>query len=168
MADSEAMRRLGDQLFSRTGGAPLVRGNAVRLLRDGNENYPAWLDAIRKARRTVHFENYILHDDDVGQRFAAAFLEKARDGVTVRVVYDWFGTLGKAYGGFWRRLREGGVEVRCYNPPRLDQPLGWIGRDHRKCLVVDGTLSAAPCRCMSTLTDPASVKATGVEQSVKS
>jgi cardiolipin synthase len=123
MPDSEGIRRLGsDQLFSRTAGAPLVRGNAVRLLRDAAENYPAWLDAIRSARRSVHFENYIVHDDAVGQRFAAVFVEKARDGVPVRVVYDWFGSLGKARAGFWRRLREGGVGVRCYNPPRL---LAW-------------------------------------------
>jgi cardiolipin synthase len=151
MADSEAMRRLGDQLFSRTAGAPLVRGNAVRLLRDAAENYPAWLAAIRSARRSVHFENYILHDDDAGQRFATAFLEKARDGVPVRVVYDWFGTLGKASAAFWRRLREGGVDVRCYNPPRLDQPLGWIGRDHRKCLVVDGQVAFVTGLCVGRM-----------------
>ena len=108
MADSEAMGKLGDQLFSRTAGAPLVSGNAVRLLRDAAENYPAWLDAIRKARRAVHFENYIIHDDDAGQRFSTAFIEKARESVPVRVVYDWFGSLGKASGGFWRRLREVG------------------------------------------------------------
>jgi cardiolipin synthase len=151
MADSEAIRRLGDQLFSRTAGAPLVRGNAVRLLRDAAENYPAWLAAIRSARRGVHFENYILHDDDAGQRFATAFLEKASEGVPVRVVYDWFGSLGKASGRFWRRLREGGVEVRCYNPPRLDQPLGWIGRDHRKCLVVDGQVSFVTGLCVGRM-----------------
>jgi cardiolipin synthase len=151
MADSEAIRRLSDQLFSRTAGAPLVRGNAVRLLRDAAENYPAWLAAIREAQRTVHFENYILHDDAVGQRFAAAFFEKARDGVPVRVVYDWFGSLGKAFGGFWRRLREGGVDVRCYNPPRLDRPLGWIGRDHRKCLVVDGEVAFVTGLCVGRM-----------------
>ncbi len=128
-----------------------MRGNAVRLLRDAAENYPAWLAAIRSARRAVHFENYIFHDDDVGQRFVAAFLEKARDGVPVRVVYDWFGSLGKASAGFWRRLREGGVDVRCYNPPRLDQPLGWIGRDHRKCLVVDGQVAFATGLCVGRM-----------------
>src|SRR5512134_3364164 len=151
MAGSEAIRRLGDQLFSRTAGAPLVQGNAVRLLRDATENYPAWLAAIREARRSVHFENYILHDDDAGQRFATAFLEKAREGVPVRVVYDWFGSLGKASGAFWRRLREGGVDVRCYNPPRLDQPLGWIGRDHRKCLVVDGQVAYVTGLCVGRM-----------------
>lgn len=151
MADSEAIRRLGDQLFSRTAGAPLVPGNAVRLLRDASENYPAWLAAIGSARRTVHFENYILHDDDAGRRFANALLEKTRDGVSVRVVYDWFGSLGKTPASFWRRLREGGVEVRCYNPPRLDQPLGWIGRDHRKCLVVDGQVAFVAGLCVGRM-----------------
>jgi len=128
-----------------------MRGNAVRLLRDAAENYPAWLAAIRDARRAVHFENYIVHDDAAGQRFATAFLEKARDGVPVRVVYDWFGSLGKASGGYWRRLREGGVDVRCYNPPRLDQPLGWIGRDHRKCLVVDGQIAFVTGLCVGRM-----------------
>jgi cardiolipin synthase len=151
MADSEAIRRLGDQLFSRTAGAPLVRGNAVRLLRDAAENYPAWLAAIRSARHSVHFENYILHDDDVGQRFAESFVEKAREGVPVRVVYDWFGSLGKASAAFWRRLREGGVDLRCYNPPRLDQPLGWIGRDHRKCVVVDGQVAFVTGLCVGRM-----------------
>jgi cardiolipin synthase len=97
------MRRLGDQTFSRTARAFLVRGNAVRLLRNAAENYPAWLAAIHAARRSVQFENYILHDDVVGQRFATAFLDKAREGVPVRLVHDWFGSLGKASAGYWRR-----------------------------------------------------------------
>jgi len=151
MADSEGIRGLGDQVFSRTAEAPLVRGNAVRLRRDAAENYPAWLAAIREARHAVHFENYIVHDDDAGQRFAAAFREKARDGVPVRVVYDWFGSLAKASAAFWRRLREGGVDVRCYNPPRLDRPLGWIGRDHRKCLVVDGQVAFVTGLCVGRM-----------------
>jgi len=66
-------------------------------------------------------------------------------------VYDWFGSLGKASAGFWRRLREGGVDVRCYNPPRLDQPLGWIGRDHRKCLVVDGQVAFVTGLCVGRM-----------------
>ena len=71
--------------------------------------------------------------------------------MAVRVVYDWFGSLGKASAGFWRRLREGGVDVRCYNPPRLDQPLGWIGRDHRKCLVVDGQVAFVTGLCVGRM-----------------
>ena len=60
------------------GRAPRA-GNAVRLLKDGAENYPAWLEAIASARETVHFESYIVHDDAVGLRFADALIAQ-REG----------------------------------------------------------------------------------------
>lgn len=148
MTDPRPIRTLSDQVFSRTAGARLTRGNSVRLLKDAAENYPAWLTAIRSARRSVHFESYVVHDDAVGQRFSEALGQKAREGVPVRVVYDWFGSLGRANGRFWRLLRESGVEVRCFNPPRLDQPLGWIARDHRKCVVVDGEVAFVTGLCV--------------------
>jgi cardiolipin synthase len=141
-------RLLAEQAFSRAAGVPLVAGNAVRQLRDAGENYPAWLEAIGQAKAFVHFEMYIFAGDAVGERFAAAFAAKAREGVRVRVVYDWMGGLGNTSGGFWRRLREAGVEVRCYNPPRLDEPLGWLSRDHRKCLVVDGRVAFVTGLCV--------------------
>lgn len=148
---SEPVRRLADQVFSRVAGAPLLRGNAVRLLKDASENYSAWLSAIGSARRSVHFENYLVHDDDVGRRFAEALRARAREGVPVRVLYDWLGCLGRSGSRFWRHLSEGGVEVRCFNPPRLSQPLGWIGRDHRKCLVVDGRVAFVTGLCLGSM-----------------
>src|SRR5712691_11069012 len=141
-------RVLADQAFSRAAGAPLVHGNAVHILKDGAENYPAWLSAIGAARETIHFECYIVHDDEVGQRFADALVARARDGVRVRLIYDWLGAVGKTGPRFWRRLREAGVEVRCFNPPRLDEPLGWLARDHRKSLVVDGRVAFVTGLCI--------------------
>ena len=126
-------------------------GNAVRLLRDARENYPAWLESIQAARQSVHFESYIIHPDEVGQRFADALVAKAAEGVPVRVVYDWLGAIGPGRPRFWRRLREGGVEVRCFNPPRLDQPLGWVSRDHRKCVVVDGSVAFVTGLCLGKM-----------------
>src|SRR5204862_2881967 len=78
-------RELANQAFSRASGAPLRTGNRVRLLKDAAENYPAWLEAIEAARRTIHFEMYIIHEDDQGRLFADALLRKARDGVRVRL-----------------------------------------------------------------------------------
>ncbi len=52
------LRELANQAFSRAAGAPLIGGNSVRVIEDARENYPAWLDAIRAARRHVHFEMY--------------------------------------------------------------------------------------------------------------
>lgn len=124
--------------FSRVSGAPRSEGNALRLLRDGAENYPLWLQAIGEATRTVHLENYILEEDAIGHSFAVALTEAAARGVRVRVLYDWFGCVTRTSTRFWRFLRQHGVEVRCYNPPRPANPLGWISRDHRKVLCVDG------------------------------
>jgi cardiolipin synthase len=144
------VRALADQAFSRAAGAPLIEKNAVRLLRNAEENYPAWLEAIRGAQRHVHFENYIIHDDAAGEMFAAALIERARAGVTVRVIYDWLGCFSTSRT-FWGRLRAAGVEVRCYNPPRLDSPLGWLSRDHRKQLVVDGSVGFVAGLCVGQM-----------------
>ena len=149
--DVLAVRNLANQAFSRAAGAPLVGGNSVRLLIDAKENYPAWLDAIKSAERYIHFESYIIHEDHTGWMFAEALIAKAREGVRVRVLYDWLGGFGKTSGKFWNHLRAGGVEVRCYNPPRLDSPFGWLTRDHRKTLTVDGKIGFVTGLCIGRM-----------------
>jgi cardiolipin synthase len=146
--EREVSRTLADQAFSRASGAPLVPGNGVRILKDAAENYPAWLEAIGAARRTIHFESYIIHEDEAGRRFAEALATKSREGVRVRLLYDWLGALGHASGRFWRELRRAGVEVRCFNPPRLDSPFGWLSRDHRKMIAVDGSVGFVTGLCV--------------------
>jgi cardiolipin synthase len=143
------IRLLADQALTRAAGASLVPGNVVRLLRDAAETYPAWLESIRGARDEVHLECYILADDPVGREFAEALCAKAREGVRVRIVYDWVGALGRAGRRFWRGLRLAGVEVRCFNPPRLGAPLDWVRRDHRKSLVVDGRIAYVTGLCLA-------------------
>lgn len=149
--DFLSVRNLADQAFSRAAGAPLVGGNSVRLLIDAKENYPAWFDAIKSAERYIHFESYIIHEDHAGWMFAEALVAKAREGVRVRVLYDWLGGFGKTSRSFWNYLRAGGVEVRCYNPPRLDSPFGWLTRDHRKTLTVDGKVGFVTGLCVGRM-----------------
>jgi cardiolipin synthase len=146
-----AVRALADQAFSRAAGAPLIGGNSVRLLKNASENYPAWLDSISLAKRHIHFESYIIHEDDTGRKFADALIEKAREGIRVRLIYDWVGGFGKTSRRFWNRLRAGGVEVRCSNPPRLDSPFGWLSRDHRKMLSVDGQVGFVSGLCVGRM-----------------
>ncbi len=131
------LRSLADQAFSRTAGAPLIGGNAVRVLRDARENYPAWEDAIRRATRTIHLEMYIIHADRVGRRFMDLLAAKARDGVRVRLIYDWFGCGLSRLAGVFRPLELAGAEVRVFNPPTITALAGWVRRNHRKLLVVD-------------------------------
>jgi len=143
-----AVRVFADQALSRAAGAPLIAGNSVQLLRDAGENYPAWKQAIREARRTVHFESYIVHDDDIGCEFADLLAQKAHEGVQVRVLYDWWGAIGHTGWTFWRRLRRAGVEVRCFNPLRVDSAFGWLSRDHRKTIVVDNRIAFVTGLCV--------------------
>jgi len=142
-----AERLLAHQAFSRAAGAPLLGRNQLRLLRDARENYPAWLTAIRSASQTIHFENYIVQDDRIGREFVAALTERARAGVRVRLLYDWLGSFGSRR--LCQPLREAGGEVRAFNPLRLDSPFGWLARDHRKCLVVDGRIGYVSGLCVS-------------------
>jgi cardiolipin synthase len=116
----------------------LIQGNRVRLLKDGGENYAAWMSAIESANHWVHFETYIFHDSPIGRQFADLLASKARAGVKVRLIYDWIGSLGHASRRFWRTMTSAGVDVRRFNTPSLRDALGWVHRDHRKMIAVDG------------------------------
>nr|WP_246356823.1 phospholipase D-like domain-containing protein [Pyxidicoccus fallax] len=145
-SDSDLVHRA----FDRASGAPRVPGNSVRVLLDAKENYPAWLEAIRAARHSIFFENYIIAEDEVGREFAEALKERARAGVKVRLIRDWLGSRSEASRAFWRALQDAGVEVRVFNPPRFGSPLGWLSRDHRKMLAMDGEVAFISGLCVST------------------
>jgi cardiolipin synthase A/B len=147
--NSRPLRVLAGEALSRAAGAPLVGGNSVRVLKDAEENYPAWLAAIRAARTRIFFENYIVSNDDVGRQFVSALADKAREGVRVYVAYDWLGSFGTPTRKFWHPLTQAGGVVRCFNPPRLDSPFAWLMRDHRKMIAVDGEVGFVSGLCVS-------------------
>ncbi|MGE0815073.1 MAG: phosphatidylserine/phosphatidylglycerophosphate/cardiolipin synthase family protein [Vicinamibacterales bacterium] len=148
MRPSVSRRLVADQALSRAAGAPLVEGNAVRILRDGAENYPAWLAAIAGASAFIHFDSYIVHDDRTGALFADALIDRAKAGVRVRVLYDWLGAVRSTPRAFWYRLEDAGVEVRAFNRPGASRPLAWLSRDHRKMLAVDGRVAYVSGLCV--------------------
>jgi cardiolipin synthase A/B len=143
-------RLLAEQALSRAAGAPLLGGNSVELLIDGRAHFDAWLRAIRGARHRVLLENYIVRNDEVGREFRDALVERANAGVLVAVIVDWLGCLGQSRRSFWAPLRGAGADIRVFNPPRLGEPFGWISRDHRKLLVVDGTEGFLSGVCISS------------------
>ena len=146
-----ALRQRADQVFSRAAGAPLVGGNHVRVLRDAAENYPAWEQAIGSATNTIHLEMYIIHRDAVGRHFIDLLAQRARAGVKVRVIYDWFGCGWSPLLGLFRPLIAAGGEVRVFNPPRLSAALGWTTRNHRKYLCADGRVSYIGGLCIGRM-----------------
>ena len=121
-------------------GSPLTAGNQVVLLQDGPATYRAMLAAIEGARDHIHMETYILDDDEVGQRFAQALIDKQRQGVQVNLIHDSVGTLATPRE-FFQRLTEAGVRVLEFNPvnPAMARQEWELNeRDHRKLLIVDG------------------------------
>ena len=123
--------------LDRATGARPIPGNLVNHIAVSSDALDAMLDMIAGARRTVHFENYIIHDDRTGCRFATAWAERARAGVRVRVLYDAFGCRSTS-SGYWAELRSYGVDVRPFRPIWTSGPIEAFSRDHRKLLVVDG------------------------------
>jgi cardiolipin synthase len=142
-------RRIGvEHALARTSDATLREGNSLVLLENGPDTYEDWLAAIGRARRWVHLDNYIFSDDEIGNRFADALSAKAREGVRVRVLHDWFGCLNVPRS-FWAGMGEAGVEVRAVNPPASGPPLGAVRRDHRKLVAVDGEYASTGGVCIA-------------------
>jgi cardiolipin synthase A/B len=133
--------------INRAAGGRPVPGNAVQLLIDGPNAYRAMLEVIGQANRWVHFENYIIRSDAAGWRFAERLAARAREGIKVRVLYDWLGSIGTARG-FWNYLRKAGVEVRTFHPPQLVDVVNNVSRNHRKLVVADGTQAVLGGLCI--------------------
>jgi cardiolipin synthase len=118
-------------------GPGLVAGNKVETLLNGDEIFPAMLQAIREAKRTITFETYIYWSGKVGKDFAQALSERARAGVKVHILLDWVGSQ-KIEKELLAEMANAGVEIRRYHA------LHWYtldrlnNRTHRKILVADG------------------------------
>lgn len=118
---------------------PLVPGNEIDCLRNGEEAYPAMLEAIESARETLFLTTYIFETNATGRRFIGALTEAVRRGVDVRVIIDGLGDLYSLPRAS-ALLRKSGVPVARFIPPRfLIPPLHVNLRNHRKLLVADGT-----------------------------
>ena len=120
--------------------APLVAGNHITLLIDGPQTLAAMRKAIAAAKHHVHLETYIFADDAVGREMRDLLIQRHREGIQVRVIYDAVGSLTTA-GAFFDAMRDAGVEVREFrplDPVRTPAPWKVNNRDHRKILVVDG------------------------------
>jgi cardiolipin synthase A/B len=119
---------------------PVYRGGEVTLLQNGDAFYPAMLEAIRSATDNVTFEVYIFDPDEIGRQFMDAFIDRARSGVEVRLLVDWFGS--------WRLRRRhrdemirAGVRVEAFRPLNLRHLVRIYRRTHRRAIVIDGRVA---------------------------
>jgi cardiolipin synthase len=118
-----------------------IDGNKIELLANGDEYFPAMLNAIRSAKQTVNFAAYIFRSDEVGYQFRDAFCERARAGVQVRLLLDGIGSGWGLDNSDVRMMREAGCKFSYYHPTvswRVDRT---NRRSHRRILVVDGRVA---------------------------
>ncbi|MFC7300959.1 phospholipase D-like domain-containing protein [Cognatiluteimonas weifangensis] len=134
VSDPQFRREMGVML-----GPSILAGNHVVDLENGDEIFPAMLEAIRSAQRTITFETYIYWSGVVGQRFADALSERARAGVEVNVTIDWVGSASMDAGQL-REMEAAGVHVERYRPLHWYNLARMNNRTHRKLLVVDGRI----------------------------
>lgn len=121
-------------------GTPLVNGNRVDIYNNGDEFYPAMLDAIESANASISMEQYIFWNGQVGRRFAEALSEKARAGVSVKLLLDAIGsaTLGS---DIFRILEAGSCQLAWFHPIHWYTLHRANQRNHRKSLIVDGRIA---------------------------
>jgi cardiolipin synthase A/B len=121
-------------------GPPLLEGNEVKALQNGDQIFPAMLEAIRSAQKSITFETYIYWSGEIGRQFAEALCERGRAGVKVHLIMDWVGTdrIDKELIG---TLKQAGIQVERYHPPRWYNLSKLNNRTHRKLLVVDGRIA---------------------------
>ena len=132
--DPQFQRAMGVML-----GPTIVAGNRIDALLNGDQIFPAMLQAIRAAEHTITFETYIYWSGEVGRQFAEALAERARAGVKVHVLLDWVGS-NKMEDDQIEAMQHAGVEILKYRPLRWYNIARFNNRTHRKLLVIDGKI----------------------------
>jgi len=140
----ESQYAVSDPQFARTMGSllgpPLIGGSTTTTLINGDQIFPAMLDAIRDAKTSVNFETYIYWSGEIGSKLSKALADKAAEGVAVHVIIDSIGS-DRIDGKYFKQMAAAGVQIVRYHP------LAWYNladgkklenRTHRKLLIVDG------------------------------
>lgn len=118
-------------------GAPVSQGNELEVLINGDKIFPAFLETIRGAQRTIDLETYVYWRGEIAIDVAEALCERASAGVEVNVILDAVGA-AKMDRALVRRMREAGVSVAFFRPPKAYAIRRINKRTHRKLLIVDG------------------------------
>jgi PLD-like domain len=130
--DLEFRRALSSLLWP-----PIVEGNKVDTLLNGDQIFPAMLAAIRSAKTTITFETYIYRSGSIGEEFVDALVERAAAGVRVHVLLDWAGSV-MMEDSLLHAMERGGVQMRRFHEPHWSNWDRLNNRTHRKLLVVAG------------------------------
>ena len=133
----ERHKQLVDLFVNQSFSLPF-KDNQLDIMTDGYAFFPELLKDIAKAKHHIHLDMYIFEDDALGRLVADALIDRAREGVMVRVIYDDVGCWQVAHR-FFERMREEGIEVAAYLPVRFPSFTSKVNyRNHRKLVIIDG------------------------------
>lgn len=118
-------------------GPPLISGNKITHLKNGAEIFPAMLEAIAQAKKTINFETFIYWEGSIAHKFSDAICERAKNGVRCHIILDWLGSK-KIEQSMVDEMKRCGVIVEHYHPIRWYNLTRLNNRTHRKILVCDG------------------------------
>lgn len=120
------------------GQAVLTDNNDVRIYTDGKEKFKALLEEMQKAKKYIHFQYYIIRNDELWQHIEPVLIKKAKEGVEVRILFDSMGCRGM-HNRDWERLEKEGIHVAEFFPALFGNlQLRMNYRNHRKIVVIDG------------------------------
>jgi cardiolipin synthase len=135
---------LGEPGFQPTlqayGGAPILPGNDVKILLNGEQIFPAVEAAIRSARASITYAQYFVDEGPVVDRIVTALAERCRAGIPVHVLLDGVGALGMP-ARYSESLEEAGCQVKTFRAVRPWALRRVNNRNHRRILVVDGRVA---------------------------
>ena len=126
------------RFFRKVNGSLPFDGNGIEIYTSADEMLPALLKAIAHAQHHIHLQFYIFEDDAVGRLVRDALIDKAKQGVEVRLLYDDVGSW-KVKSDFFDQMREAGIETRAFLKVRFPMFTSKVNyRNHRKVAVIDG------------------------------
>ncbi len=132
-----AKRHLMNLMLSNS-NAILTNNNELKVLRNGEETFPEIFREIEQAKHHIHLEYYIVEDDTIGNYLRELLIQKAREGVEVRFIYDDVGSW-ELKRKWLRTMTDAGIKVDCFMRVRFPNLTSRVNyRNHRKILVVDG------------------------------
>lgn len=116
--------------------------NKIDVLADGESTFEAFFEAIRNAQNHIHIEFFIFADDRVSNILRKLLIQKAKEGVRVRMIYDYWGSLALSMSKkYLKSLKEAGVYVKAFLPLRIRFSRSKINyRNHRKLIIIDGKI----------------------------
>ena len=120
--------------------APLTINNEIEIFTDGKEKFQSLINDLKNARSSIYLQYYIFCDDKLGNTIADILIDKAQEGVTVKVIYDHVGSFSSKTS-FFRRMQQNGVDTHPFfrvTFPQLANRINW--RNHRKIVVIDNSI----------------------------